>query len=91
MERAAWGAKGGALRMNSDQCFRFRRTIGLVTPKNIFFSLSIKYFLDQKYQKYPKNILHNFEKGSTDSDAAHLRIANRSSLLRERVRNPSME
>ena len=41
------------------QCFVFRRNIGKVTPKIIYFHFLIKYFPDQSIQK---NILYNFEK-----------------------------
>ena len=45
-----------------EQCFLFSRIIGQLTPKNIYFHYLKKCFLDQSIQK---NILFNFDKGST--------------------------
>ena len=53
-----------------DQCFLFSRDIGQLTPKIIYFHYLKKSFLNQSIQK---NVLFNFEKGSTVPDYAGLR------------------
>ena len=45
------------------RCFFYRRNIAQVTPKIIYFYYLIKIFSGSKY---PKNVLFNFEKRSTD-------------------------